>query len=62
VSHDVLYPLLIDPEGQGIRWIICKERHIFDELHSCTSLSSPKLRESLKACLENGKLLAIQEI
>ena len=53
------YPLIIDPQLQGIRWIKGKEQTNGMEL---IQLSEDKWMRKVEAALENGKVLMIEAL
>ena len=52
------FPFLIDPQGQGLRWIMCKERARLPEWQS-TTLTHKKFKEQLELCMAEGKVLIV---
>jgi hypothetical protein len=61
VTQASRFPLLIDPQGQALRWLLKREEANFPVWGS-TTLSSPKLRDQLEFCLEEGKPLLIEGV
>jgi dynein heavy chain len=61
VTRSTRYPLMIDPQGQGLTWI--KEREpLMKQYDTVITLNVPNLRESLKMPLENGYPVLIESI
>lgn len=61
VTKSTRYPLLIDPQGQALRWIESKELNNLPSWngHSVVELSDPKLKDKLEYCMGNGKTLIV---
>jgi len=51
-------PLLIDPQGQGLRWIRNRERANLPDFGSC-NVNNARLRERLEFCMAEGKTLIL---
>jgi dynein heavy chain len=61
VTRSTRYPLMIDPQGQGLTWI--KEREpLMKQYDTVITLNVPNLRESMKMPLENGYPVLIESI
>jgi len=61
VTRSSRYPLMIDPQGQGLTWI--KEREpLMRQYDTVITLNVPNLRDSLKMPLENGYPVLIESI
>jgi len=61
VTRSTRYPLMIDPQGQGLTWI--KEREpLMKQYDTVITLNVPNLRDSLKMPLENGYPVLIESI
>jgi len=61
VTEASRYPLLIDPQSQGLSWLTKREADRFP-LFGTTTINDPKLRDRLIFCIENGKTLLIEGI
>lgn len=61
VTRSSRYPLLIDPQGQALSWIIAKEQEKLPTF-STTQLSNGKLRDQLEFCMSEGLTLIITGI
>jgi len=61
VTRSSRYPLLVDPQGQAITWLKNKEklRVPAPPKAPVLALSSPKLKDELEFCLQEGKALII---
>ena len=61
VTRSSRYPLMIDPQGQGLTWI--KEREpLMRQYDTVITLNVPNLRDSMKMPLENGYPVLIESI
>jgi dynein heavy chain len=58
VTKSSRYPLLIDPQGQALRWIQEKEKDNMPPF-GVSSLSDPKLRDQLEFAMSEGKALIL---
>jgi dynein heavy chain len=58
VTSSSRYPLLIDPQGQGLNWIKEREK---DNMPSfgISTLDHPKVRDQLEFCMSEGKALIL---
>mmetsp|Transcript_23212 Transcript_23212/g.34068 ORF Transcript_23212/g.34068 Transcript_23212/m.34068 type:complete len:1122 (+) Transcript_23212:47-3412(+) len=54
VTRSSRYPLLIDPQGQAINWIINHEEQRMPSFGT-TSFNQPRFREQLEYCMAEGK-------
>ena len=67
VSRSTRYPLLIDPQGQGLKWVLEREnRHraangIVDKLKP-VSLQHPRLQHVLEQALSDGRAMIISGV
>ncbi|KAL7522596.1 hypothetical protein ACHAWX_007291 [Stephanocyclus meneghinianus] len=61
VTSSTRFPLLIDPQGQALRWIKNKERSNLPTWNgqNVVELSDPKLKDKLEFCMGDGKSLII---
>ncbi|OQS05067.1 dynein heavy chain, outer arm [Thraustotheca clavata] len=59
VTMSTKYPLLIDPQGQGLNWITAREAGKLSPLGILT-MNHPKLRDQLEFCVTEGKVLIIE--
>ncbi|KAF0689476.1 Aste57867_19083 [Aphanomyces stellatus] len=55
------YPLLIDPQGQGLAWIVAREAHRMPTT-GVMSINHPKLRDHLEFCIAEGKALVLDGV
>ncbi|KAL0485016.1 ODA2, partial [Acrasis kona] len=62
VTRSSKWPLLVDPQGQGLAWL--KKRKYSDEKvqFRIARLSDSRLRNVLEECMENGYPLIIENI
>jgi len=61
VTRSSRYPLMIDPQGQAIHWIKCREPELLE--NNCVlTLNVPNLRDSLKVPLAEGFPVLIESI
>jgi len=61
VTRSTRYPLMIDPQGQGLTWI--KEREpLMKQYDTVITLNVPNLRDAMKMPLENGYPVLIESI
>ena len=58
VTQASRYPLLIDPQGQGLAWIRNLEKENMPLFGVC-ALSHPSIRERLEFCMQEGKSLIV---
>uniref|UniRef100_A0A7S1U3J4 Dynein heavy chain n=1 Tax=Phaeomonas parva TaxID=124430 RepID=A0A7S1U3J4_9STRA len=61
VSRSSRYPLLIDPQGQALKWILNHEAANLPNFGT-TSIDNPRLRDQLEYCMSEGKALIIANI
>lgn len=61
VTRSTRYPLMIDPQGQGLTWIQEREP-LMKQYDTVITLNVPNLRESLKMPVENGYPVLIESI
>ena len=54
-------PLLIDPQGQALRWIKCHEAEQLPP-HGTTTMLHRRLLDQLTWCLQEGKVLIIEGV
>ena len=61
VTSSARFPLLVDPQGQALRWIKNKERDHLPTWNgqNVVELSDPKLKDKLEYCMGDGKSLVI---
>lgn len=61
VTSSTRFPLIIDPQGQALRWIKNKERMNLPTWNgqNVVELSDPKLKDKLEFCMGEGKSLII---
>ena len=52
------YPFLIDPQGQGLRWTLCKEQARLPEWQT-TTLRHRKFKEQLELCMAQGMVMVV---
>ncbi len=55
------YPLLIDPQGQGLNWILMREAGRLPPA-GLLSINHPKLRDHLEFCVTEGKVLVLEGV
>jgi len=61
VTRSTRYPLMIDPQGQGLTWI--KEREpLMKQYDTVITLNVPNLRDAMKMPLENGYPVLIESV
>ena len=58
VTQATRYPLLIDPQGQGIDWILRKEANRM-LMFGPTTLDNNRLKDQIEQCLSEGMALII---
>ena len=61
VTRSSRYPLLIDPQGQALRWI-CNHEEKRMAPFGVTTKSHPRFREHLEYCLGEGKTMIVSGI
>jgi len=61
VTQATRYPLLIDPQGQGVDWILRKEVDRMP-LFGSTTLDHNRLKDQIEQCLSDGMALIITGI
>lgn len=63
VTKSSRYPLLIDPQGQALQWIVTMEsRKEKLPLHPTISINSTKLKDMLEFCMQEGKSLLVVNV
>lgn len=55
------FPLLIDPQGQALSWVLNREAERLPQF-GVISISSPKLRDHLEFCVSEGKTLILDAV
>lgn len=58
VTRSSRYPLLVDPQGQAVKWI-CNHEEARMPSFGITSFTNPKFRDHLEYCLAEGKALVV---
>eukprot|EP01029_Cantina_marsupialis_P005375 TRINITY_DN157_c1_g2_i1.p1 TRINITY_DN157_c1_g2~~TRINITY_DN157_c1_g2_i1.p1 ORF type:complete len:3733 (+),score=1529.44 TRINITY_DN157_c1_g2_i1:1436-11200(+) len=58
VTRSSRFPLLIDPQGQALKWIMSKEADNMP-LFGSTQINSPKLKDQLEFAMAEGKSLIV---
>ena len=58
VTQSSRYPLLIDPQGQAVKWLSSKEKDRMP-LGGISQLNNPKLKDLLEFCMCEGKALIV---
>ncbi|KAI9980319.1 hypothetical protein PInf_026448 [Phytophthora infestans] len=61
VARAPRFPLLIDPQGQALSWVLRREAERLPTM-GVVSVSSPKLREILEHCVGEGKALILDGV
>ncbi|KAG1713125.1 hypothetical protein DVH05_028501 [Phytophthora capsici] len=61
VARSPRFPLLIDPQGQALAWVLRREAERLPSV-GVLSVSSPKLREVLEHCVGEGKALVLDGV
>ncbi|KAG2510575.1 hypothetical protein BBO99_00008735 [Phytophthora kernoviae] len=61
VARAPRFPLLIDPQGQALSWVLCREAERLPAM-GVISVSSPKLREILEHSVGEGKALILDGV
>eukprot|EP01035_Chromulina_nebulosa_P017190 gene17190-22709_t len=61
VTRSSRYPLLIDPQGQGLRWIASHEEPRLPPF-GITTFTNIRFRDQLEYCLAEGKALVVSGI
>lgn len=61
VNYSSRYPLLIDPQGQALNWVLSKEQSRLPYFGP-TSMSHTKLKDQLEVCISEGQSLVIQDV
>ena len=59
VTRATRYPVLVDPQGQGISWIKAREQI---NMLRVTSLGEKNFRNHLEDCMSYGKPMLIENI
>jgi len=61
VTKSTRFPLLVDPQGQALSWILNKEREDLPTWNgqNVVHLSDPKLKDKLEFCMGDGKSLVV---
>ncbi|OQR97844.1 dynein heavy chain, outer arm [Achlya hypogyna] len=59
VTMSSKYPLLVDPQGQGLAWIQSRESGKLPPL-GVLPITHPKLRDQLEYCVTEGKALVLE--
>ena len=61
VTKSTRFPLLVDPQGQALSWILNKERENLPTWNgqNVVHLSDPKLKDKLEFCMGDGKSLVV---
>jgi dynein heavy chain len=55
------WPLMVDPQGQGARWVLAHEQGRLPTFRS-TTLGDQRLRERLEFCLTEGLALLVTDV
>jgi dynein heavy chain len=61
VTQATRYPLLVDPQGQGLDWILRREADNMPAF-GATTLTNPRLRDQIEQTLSEGQALIITGI
>ncbi|KAL4171660.1 hypothetical protein KRP22_009750 [Phytophthora ramorum] len=61
VARAPRFPLLIDPQGQALSWVLRREAERLPSM-GVISVNSPKLREILEHCVGEGKALVLDGV
>ena len=59
VSQSLQWPLLIDPEGQGLEWILAREK---ENVLKSTSISDHHFVQVFEECVSHGRPLLIENV
>lgn len=63
VTRSSRYPLLIDPQGQGLKWIMThEENHLPPFKSTILNNNNHRFREHLEYCVAEGKTLIVTDI
>ncbi|KFG33497.1 putative dynein gamma chain, flagellar outer arm, partial [Toxoplasma gondii GAB2-2007-GAL-DOM2] len=63
VTRSSRYALMVDPQGQALNWIKKKEEGRMQGAKQClTTMSSPRLKDQLEYCLQEGKPILIEGV
>jgi dynein heavy chain, axonemal len=62
VTRSSRYPLMIDPQGQALSWVLRREPDLAEHPACVQTLSNPRLREELKLPLAVGLPVLIQSV
>lgn len=61
VARAARFPLLIDPQGQALSWVLNREAEHLPAF-GVVSIASPKLRDHLEFCVNEGKVLVLDGV
>jgi dynein heavy chain, axonemal len=61
VTRSSRFPLLVDPQGQALNWILRREEERLPTFGS-TTLADPRLRDRVEFCMSEGKALVLAAV
>merc|ERR1719450_1628558 len=61
VTRSSRFPLLVDPQGQALQWILKREENNVP-MWKTTTLGDPKLRDKLEYCMAEGMALIVVQV
>src|SRR5690606_25957589 len=62
VTRSTKWPLLVDPQGQGLAWLKKREERKGDGQYAFVKLTDKRFRNILEDCITFGKRLIIEDI
>lgn len=62
ISASSRYPMMIDPQGQALTWIIRRESGVLPASQWITNLNDKYMKDKIGNCIEGGDACLIQNI